>query len=296
MRTNEVERRFNVSKETLRYYEKEGLVVPKREDNGYRNYSDYDIIALQSILELREIDISIEEIKKIFSGDLLLSDCLKEKQRFIYSKIEDLKQNLTEIEHFVTRKKVDYLYQEQPLSNSFVLFQEQQLTIREQVNHNEYHDITIAYKDIQKCIVSMCSRTYAPTAASYLNGGYLAVLGTVSFGFSFHFYVDLEFWVKNRIYRFESTSLKHMKEILGLLQEQTQSFVDVLKLCQTFNKFNNRIDLELYLEKHFRKWAKEYCLDNPRGNEILETIASMKAKLKKVESLPETTCNPLTDS
>lgn len=127
----------------------------------------------------------------------------------------------------------------------------------------------------------MCSRTYAPTAASYIGGGYLAVLGTVSFGFYFHFYVDLELWVKNRVYRFESTSLKHMKEILGLLQDQTQSFEDDLGLCQIFNTFNNRIDLELYLEKHFRRWAKEYHLDNPRGNEILETIASMKAKLKK---------------
>lgn len=53
MKTNEVEKRYNITKEALRYYEKEGLIIPIRDDNGYRNYSDYDIIALQSILELR---------------------------------------------------------------------------------------------------------------------------------------------------------------------------------------------------------------------------------------------------
>ena len=38
MKTNELEKEIGLSKYTIRYYEKEGLIQPKREENGYRDY------------------------------------------------------------------------------------------------------------------------------------------------------------------------------------------------------------------------------------------------------------------
>lgn len=38
MKTNELEKEIGLSKYTIRYYEKEGLIQHKREENGYRDY------------------------------------------------------------------------------------------------------------------------------------------------------------------------------------------------------------------------------------------------------------------
>lgn len=43
MKTNELEKLLGTTKDTLRYYEKEELISPSRDDNGYRNYSHEDI-------------------------------------------------------------------------------------------------------------------------------------------------------------------------------------------------------------------------------------------------------------
>ena len=40
MKTNEIEIKTGLSKQTILYYEKEGLINPERNENGYRNYSD----------------------------------------------------------------------------------------------------------------------------------------------------------------------------------------------------------------------------------------------------------------
>ena len=54
----------NVSIYTLRYYEKENLINPKRMDNGRRTYSEEDIAWIQFIKRLKDRGMSIEEIHK----------------------------------------------------------------------------------------------------------------------------------------------------------------------------------------------------------------------------------------
>ncbi len=54
----------NVSIYTLRYYEKENLINPKRMDNGRRTYSEEDIAWIQFIKRLKETGMSIKEIHK----------------------------------------------------------------------------------------------------------------------------------------------------------------------------------------------------------------------------------------
>ena len=43
MKINELEDLLGVSKATIRYYEDQGLVIPPRTDNGYREYSDEEV-------------------------------------------------------------------------------------------------------------------------------------------------------------------------------------------------------------------------------------------------------------
>ena len=53
-----------ISIHTLRYYEKESLIIPERKGNGRRLYSDGDIAWIQFIKRLKDTGMPIKEIQK----------------------------------------------------------------------------------------------------------------------------------------------------------------------------------------------------------------------------------------
>lgn len=61
---NEISNLYNIGKDSLRYYEKLGILKPMREENGYRLYSIQDIWRLNIIKDLRTLDFSMEKIKE----------------------------------------------------------------------------------------------------------------------------------------------------------------------------------------------------------------------------------------
>lgn len=68
MLIKDVCRECKLTKKAVEYYEQQGLISPKIEENGYRNYSDEDIARLKEIRVLRELGISIAEIKDIIAS------------------------------------------------------------------------------------------------------------------------------------------------------------------------------------------------------------------------------------
>lgn len=77
MKINEVERLVGVTKGNIRFYEKEGLLAPGRNsENGYRDYSEADVDWLKKIKLLRMLDVPIEEILRLKSGELTLEDAM----------------------------------------------------------------------------------------------------------------------------------------------------------------------------------------------------------------------------
>lgn len=89
--SGEFAKKTNVTIRTLRYYDKIGLLVPKKnEDNGYRQYSDKDFVTLQKILAMKQIGFSLEEIQLLIldknKDDLQLS--LQFQKELIHKKIE----------------------------------------------------------------------------------------------------------------------------------------------------------------------------------------------------------------
>lgn len=55
---------------TLRYYDQIGLFSPSgHTDSGHRIYNEADISWLQQILSLKELGLSLEEVKGILDGD-----------------------------------------------------------------------------------------------------------------------------------------------------------------------------------------------------------------------------------
>ena len=78
MKINEVEELVGVTKRNIRYYEKEGLLSPGRNsDNGYRDYTEADVEELKKIKLLRKLDVPMEEIRRMQSGALTLTDGLR---------------------------------------------------------------------------------------------------------------------------------------------------------------------------------------------------------------------------
>lgn len=58
----EISKLYNIGTDSLRYYEKIGILKPKRGDNGYRLYSINEIRTLNVLRELRLIGFSVKEI------------------------------------------------------------------------------------------------------------------------------------------------------------------------------------------------------------------------------------------
>ena len=97
---------LKINKETVRYYEKIGLLKEaKRDDNGYRIYTDKDIEILQFILMAKEYDFTLKEIA------ILLTKVFPKISRLNQSEVTDMVENKINeidkrIEELITIKKV----------------------------------------------------------------------------------------------------------------------------------------------------------------------------------------------
>ena len=97
---------LNVTKKTLIYYENEGLVKPTRDSNNYRNYNQEDVSRIKFILLLREMDVTIEEIKQIINDRKSIRDVLENKKDMIKKQHLDLENIDERINNYIKRRKV----------------------------------------------------------------------------------------------------------------------------------------------------------------------------------------------
>ncbi|MEG3618708.1 helix-turn-helix domain-containing protein [Magnetovibrio sp. PR-2] len=68
MKRGELAKRTGCNIETVRYYEKAGLLPdPPRTDKGYRVYSDTHEQTLRFIMRSRELGFSVEEVRGLLS-------------------------------------------------------------------------------------------------------------------------------------------------------------------------------------------------------------------------------------
>lgn len=72
MNIKQTEAETGLTRANIRYYEKEGLLSPARESNGYRDYSSEDVLTLSRIKLLRQLDIPVETIRQLQSGQIAM--------------------------------------------------------------------------------------------------------------------------------------------------------------------------------------------------------------------------------
>ncbi|OIK08845.1 MerR family transcriptional regulator [Bacillus sp. MUM 116] len=97
----EVAKIVGVTPSMLRYYEKEGLLTPHRNENNLREFTDEDIGWFQFLLHLKDSGMSISELKQYTKwremGDETIPermDLLENRKHLVELEIQKLQQNL----------------------------------------------------------------------------------------------------------------------------------------------------------------------------------------------------------
>ena len=94
---------------TLRYYEKEGLLTPTYVDlyTGYRYYETSQLVELSKIISLRQIGLSIKDIKSILQG--------YDMEKILNKRKKELEENLTILNTELS--KINYLLEGNNMQN-----------------------------------------------------------------------------------------------------------------------------------------------------------------------------------
>ena len=91
---NEISKLYGIGKDSLRYYERIGILNPKRDINGYRMYGFSDISRLNVINELKNLGFEIRRIKELLS------------ERSVKSTMNMLDMEITEIDRKILELEV----------------------------------------------------------------------------------------------------------------------------------------------------------------------------------------------
>ncbi|WP_326007915.1 MerR family transcriptional regulator [Staphylococcus haemolyticus] len=107
---NEVSKVTSVSTRTLRYYHEIDLLVPSYIDaNGYRYYHSQDITKLQTILFLRQLNLSLENIQDYFQQSITDKNAILEEN---YAQIIHQRNHLNQIIDYLNHHLINHRNEE----------------------------------------------------------------------------------------------------------------------------------------------------------------------------------------
>ncbi|MGY3778505.1 MerR family transcriptional regulator [Isobaculum melis] len=106
---SEFSKNTQISEHTLRYYEKEGLLKPIRDEHNYRLYSEKDYDWIHFINKLKRTGISLKEMKRYAYlreiGDETITErkelLLKHREQVLLA-YEKVKENLSLLDDKIT--------------------------------------------------------------------------------------------------------------------------------------------------------------------------------------------------
>ena len=114
MTIKEVSEKFSISQDTLRYYEKVGIIKPVTRKNGIRQYEEKELANIEFVVCMRNaglpIEVLSEYIKLFDKGD----ETAAERRQLLINQREILKQKIEEMTVALERLnyKIDVYYNE----------------------------------------------------------------------------------------------------------------------------------------------------------------------------------------
>ena len=107
MKIAEVSERYGLSADTLRYYERVGLIPPvNRNGSGIRDYSELDIRRVEFIKCMRgaglPIEVLIDYMELVQRGDQTIQarkEILKEQRELLVARMKEMQKTLDILDH-----------------------------------------------------------------------------------------------------------------------------------------------------------------------------------------------------
>jgi len=107
MKIMEVSEQFGLSSDTLRYYERIGLIPPvNRNESGIRDYNELDLRRVDFIKCMRSaglpVEVLIEYVALVQEGDSTIEarkEILKEQRALLAARMEEMQKTLDILDH-----------------------------------------------------------------------------------------------------------------------------------------------------------------------------------------------------
>lgn len=107
LRISQLAKKFNISRSTLLYYEKQELLSPtSRSSNGYRWYGKVEQKTLEMIINYRSFGISISEIKYLLTQNSKQQKILKKQFNRLENEIKKLRKQQFAIVSFLEKPEL----------------------------------------------------------------------------------------------------------------------------------------------------------------------------------------------
>ena len=99
MTIGELAKKAAVNVQTIRYYEREGLLPDAHRwpDSGYRDFDDEALLRLRFIRSAKELGFTLREIRELLDMRILPGESCAEVQQMISTKLADLDRRMIEM-------------------------------------------------------------------------------------------------------------------------------------------------------------------------------------------------------
>ena len=130
MTINEISKKFSLSKDTLRYWEKEKLIpTVKRDKNGYRVYDTKEQNWVFYIMVLRKAGMSIKKLKKFVNLYMKYSSTAEIRKHLLIVQRSQLNKEIINI-----KKTVNYLdYKIDNFDDQLLSFEKEKLAYEKRI-------------------------------------------------------------------------------------------------------------------------------------------------------------------
>lgn len=118
MNIGEIAEMFNLSISTLRFYDKEGLLLDlERDSSGIRKFNDKTIEALRVIECLKKSGMQIKEIKEFMHWCSLGDKTIRQRKEMFLTQKKNVEQQIKELEKALNMIKYKCWYYDEALKD-----------------------------------------------------------------------------------------------------------------------------------------------------------------------------------
>jgi DNA-binding transcriptional MerR regulator len=101
----DIAKRLKISQRTIRYYEERGLLNPTRTSGGFRVYAESEVERLETILLLKELGMSLDEIVSLIKQwhEGVPAEATPKMRALLLSRLHEFKDRIKKYERVIAQ-------------------------------------------------------------------------------------------------------------------------------------------------------------------------------------------------